>query len=322
MRSRLLSLLPLLSLATVPGLALSCGSYQVVGSQCARTVYLGWGIGGLGGNSTIVLYVPGTVSAPVTFQLNQLNSSLGTSYSGTFGVMAALGVNGTPALLTLANQTPYSLNPGRGTALTISQVCFDALCVTSPPANAVGNMFSMQFLILSSNPADLAQVPLPFLNVRFVSGGIVNYEEQEVAVENVSLLSAYAVDQMDEGAAPAGRYVYTGTAVNLPFVAVSITNPSATQTLTGTVNILNYDGAVLETAAVPPIPPLGAGGFLLIANPASSTTALFPASTVLTPLEAGSTSLHGALQATFSGTAIFLAQEFEGQAMLNLVVEP
>jgi hypothetical protein len=324
MRTAFASLLLFLAPACFPALAQSCGSYKVVGTQCARTVYFGWGTAGLGTNSSVVLYVPGTVSAPVTFQLTQLNSSLGTSYSGFFGVMSAPNQAAPPALLTAANATPNSLNAGQGAALVITQVCFNAACTAAAPTGAVANMFSMQFQMLSSNAADLAKIPLPFLNVRFLdaTSGVVNYEEQEVAVEDVSLLSAYAVDQMDEASMPGSRYTYTGTAVNLPFVAVSITNPSATQTLTGTLNVLNYANTVVATAPIAAIPPLGAAGYLLIGRTPSDALGLLSSSTVLPTLLSGSNVLHGAMSVTFNSSAIFLAQEFDGNAMLNLVVEP
>jgi hypothetical protein len=46
---------------------------------------------------------------------------------------------------------------------------------------------------------------------------------------------------------------------------------------------------------------------------------LFPSTTVLPEADSQGV-FHGVLLATFNGPAIFLAQEFNGNAMLNLII--
>jgi hypothetical protein len=304
-------------LAFLPAFAApSCGTYQIVGNQCATTMTLGWATAGLGTDSIVEWAVPLTVSAPVTFQLTQLNSSLGASYTGYFGVYASVG-GGPFQVYTLANSSLTTLNPGQGIIIQVTQVCFDPNCSTAPPAGAVANMFSFQYQVLAASATDMAKVYTPLLTVRFLSGGIVTQEEQELAVVGTPAKTNFGVGSVNEAGTPANRY---GTPA-LPFDVFSVTNPSSTQSITGTVALYDYNDNIVATATIPSIPPLGAAGYLLIGRFAGDTLGLFPSSTSLPAADLDSQGVfHGALLATFSGPAIFLSQEFNGNAMLNLVV--
>jgi len=319
MRFRFL-LASVLCAAAVPVLAApSCGTYTVVGSQCGTTVNLGWGTAGFGNDSIIGAAVSLTVSAPVTYSFTQLNSSLGTSYAGYFGIMVSVD-GATPQVYTLANSNPITLSPGQGVILQVTKVCFDPTCTVAPPAGAVSNMFSLQIEILGASATDLAKLYTPLLTVRFLnSSGIVIDEEQELGVVGAPTKTTLGVPSVNEAATPATRYVQIGSQWTLPFDAFSVTNPSSTQSITGTVTLYDYSNNLVATANIPTIPPLGAVGDLLIGIPSNSTAALFPSSTML-PNPDSSGVFHGALVATFSGPAIFLAQEYNGDAMLNLVI--
>lgn len=323
MRARLLPLFLLLASACVPALAQNCGIYKVVGSQCARTVYFGWGIAGLDTNSVITVYAPPSVSGAITFQMSQLNSSQGTAYTGFFGIMTNMN-NTTNVLTTQASPLSFTAQPGQGAYYTVTNTCFDATCKTAAPASFhdpfLPNMFSMQLLILSSNPADLALVQLPLLTARFTDGnGQVTLVEQETAVENIS--NTAGLNSLNEGGSALVRYVLNGSDYTLAFVAFSVTNPSATQSLTGTLTVRDYNNNPVASANIPAIPPLGAAGYLLVGRNAGDTLGFFPSSTILSPVGPEG-AFHGTLRVNFSGPAVFLAQEFLGASMANLVVEP
>ena len=74
--------------AGLPALAApNCNAPQVVqGNNCTLTASLGWVIAGLGTDSVYTEYVPPNASGPVTFQITGMNSSLGSTYTGYFGV--------------------------------------------------------------------------------------------------------------------------------------------------------------------------------------------------------------------------------------------
>jgi len=126
----------------------------------------------------------------------------------------------------------------------------------------------------------------------------------------------FGVESVNEAATPANRY---STTTPLPFDVFSATNPSSTQVITGTVSLYDYSNNLVASATIPPIQPLGAVGYLLVQRFAGDALGLFPYGTTLTPADAQGI-FHGALLATFTGPAIFLAQEFNGNAMLNLVI--
>jgi hypothetical protein len=310
--------------AALPAFAApSCGTYAVVGSQCARTVYLGWGIAGLSTQSWINVYAPPTVSAPVTFQMTQLNSSLGTSYTGFFGVRTNMNSSGA-VLTTAASPISFMAQPGQGAYWIVGATCFNAGCTAAAPAAFTGpylsNMFSMQMQILGSSAADLALVQLPLLTAKFLdSSGNVTLVEQEVAVEFP--VSTAGINSLNEAGTAALRYVLSGSSYVDAFVAFSVTNPSATQSLTGTLNLVDFNNNVIATSPIPSIPPLGASGYLLIGRSPGDTLGLFPSSTILSPTGPEGV-FHGTLRVNFSSPAIFLAQEFDGISMLNIVIEP
>lgn len=309
--------------AALPAIAANCAPYQSVGTQCARTVYLGWGIAGQGTASVITVYAPPTVSGPITFQMIQLNSSRGTAYTGFFGIMTNIN-NTTAVLTTQASPISFTAQPGQGTFWTVNRTCFNAGCTGAPPAAFVDpflpNMYSMQMQMLAASPADLALLQLPLVTQRFLDGtGQITLVEQETAVENP--ITTAGINSLNEGGTAAVRYVLNGNDYTLAFVSFSVTNTSATQSLTGTLNILDYNNNIVASASLPAIPPLGAVGYLLIGRGAADTLGFLPSSTVLAPAGPEG-AFHGTLRMNFTGPAIFLAQEFIGASMANLVIEP
>jgi hypothetical protein len=323
MKSRAL-VASLLFAAALPAFgAPNCGTYAVVGSQCARTVYLGWGIAGQSTQSWLNVYAPPSVSAPITFQMTALNSSLGTSYTGFFGVKSNRQST-TDVLTTAASPISFTAQPGQGTYWVISNTCFNSACTATPPAAFTGSfstiMFSMQMQILGANATDLALVQLPLLTPKFLdSNGNVTLVEQEVAVEFP--VSTAGINSLNEAGTPALRYVLSGASYVDAFLAFSVTNPSATQSLTGTLYLLDFNNNVVASSPIPSIPPLGASGYLLVGRSPGDTLGLFPYSTVLSPTGPEGV-FHGTLRVNFSSPAIFLAQEFDGISMLNDIIEP
>jgi hypothetical protein len=91
--------------AALPALAApNCGpNYVVVGSNCGFATNFAWAAAGLGADSIVTLYVPPRASGSVTFQVTAFNSSLGSAYTGFFGIMS--GIPGQPGstLVTLSN---------------------------------------------------------------------------------------------------------------------------------------------------------------------------------------------------------------------------
>jgi hypothetical protein len=294
----------------------NCGSYPVVGSQCAMNILFPWGTAGLGTDSLMTIYVPNTVSAPITFQTVQLNSSLGSTYTGFFGTMDSSG-----KVSAGGGKHPAVLSPGQGGIFQYVAVCFDPTCTSAPPAGAVANMFSWQLQVLGASAADLEKLPPLLLTVRFLNpDGSVSFEEQETAVSATPTASVFAVG-LAEAAAPANRYVYSGTAVTLPFNVFSVTNPSTSQSIAGTAYLYGQGGTIVAQTAIPAIPPLGAVGYLLVGRFPGDTLGLFPSSTVI-PVPSGDTTgvFYGELVVAFNAPAAFLAQSFDGYAMLNLVI--
>jgi hypothetical protein len=290
-----------------------CPPPQVAqGSNCTLTLSLGWGIAGLGTRSVVVDYLPPTASGPVTFTLTSLNSSLGSSYTGFFGLMATGAGGSGSAVITGGSQVV--LSPGQTAGEYMVQVCWSPSCRAAAPANAVPNMFSLQGTISSPSPADVALASLQ-LTAQFVNGSQVSFQESETGQlpgPNVSYIPGINI-----GATPAGRYVYSGTAVTQPYDVLSVTN-AGNSPITGTVTLVDANGATVATASVPSIPVNGAAGFLVIGRSPGDSLGLFSASTVLPA--ASDNIFHGTLVVSMSGTNVTLAQEFDGDSMLNLLV--
>lgn len=310
-------------MAALPALAAtSCPAPQVlVGTNCTLTAYLGWAIAGLGTDSVITLYAPPSLTGPLTIQPTALNSSLGTAYTGYLGIR--VGQPGIPGseIVTLSDMTPSVLAPGQMQQYVITQVCFDPTCTAAPPAGAVPNMFSMQIVISSANSADINPANETMLIARFLNGNQVLFEEQETALRTNSLYSV--IPGINLGATPAGRYVFTGTAVNLPYEVLSVSNFNNPSPISGTVAIKDAQANIIAAAPIPPIPPGGAAGYLVIGRTPGDPLGLFPSSIVL---PAGSDGIfHGILEVGMTGLIpggfnIVMAQEFNGNTMLNLPV--
>jgi hypothetical protein len=284
-------------------------------------VALGWGTAGAGTQSVITLLSSTAAVSPVIFAVSRLSSSQGASYTGYFGITESL--NGAPSnIVTAAAFAPISVAPGLGAQVAIAQTCFDATCTVPPPAAFTGpflsNMFSILMTITAASGADLDATPLPLLTVQFVSNGLVTFQEQEQAVD-ITLVKATSGATLDEGATAATRYVYTGPAVNLPFTVFSVTNPSTTTTVTASVGVSDANGNPVSTVLLPPIPPLGAVGYLLVGRNSGDTLGLLPSGITL---PAGPDGIfHGSYGVVAStGPVVFLSQEFYGSSMLNAFI--
>ena len=311
------------AISALPAFGASCENYTPVGNNCVRTVALGWGVGGGGAQSVITLLSSTSASAPVTFAISKLNSSRGATYSGYFGITA--GVNGAePNTVTASSFTPVSVAPGLGAQVVVAQTCFDATCTVAIPAAFTGpflsNMFSVLMTMTAASGADLDATPLPLLTVQFLNTGSVTFQEQEQAVDAASVRTTSAAT-LDEGATPAARYVYTGAAVNLPYTAFSVSNPSATAAVTASIAVYDANGNLTAAVTLPAIPPLGALGYLLVGRTPGDTLGLLPSSTTFA---AGSDGIfHGTYGViASSGPVIFLSQEFYGSSMLNAFIVP
>jgi hypothetical protein len=81
---------------------------------------------------------------------------------------------------------------------------------------------------------------------------------------------------------------------------------------------VDVNGSTIATATIPSIPRSGAAGYLLIGQSPTDPLGLFPSSTAL-PADAAGV-FHGTLIVTMNGPCLVLAQEFNGNSMLNLVV--
>ncbi len=314
--------------AALPALAAtSCPAPQVlVGSNCTLLTALGWVTAGLGTDSVFSIYVPPNASGPVEIEVTALSSSLGSTYNGYFGFVGnQLGQPGSMQL-TLSDivaggpQSIGFVNPGTGFQFVITKLCWDPTCTSAAPAGAVPNMLSLQILLSSPNSADINLNDVQ-LAVRFLNGSQVTFEEQETVLHTNSLFSI--IPGVNLGATPAGRYVYTGTAVNLPFDVISVSNFSNPNPISGTLTIKVYNGNNIATAPIPAMPSGGSAGYLVIGRTPGDPLGLFPSSTVL---PAGSDGIfHGILEVamngqTPNGLCIVLAQEFNGNTMLNLAV--
>ena len=311
--SVLTAALPALAAPTCPA------PYFVSGNNCAFATNFAWAAAGLGADSIITFYVPPEASGPVTFHPTAFNSSLGSAYTGYFGLLAGPpGQPGAFGVVTLSNAGDQTVPPGQAFQVSFTQVCWDPTCTTPAPAGAVGNMFSLQLTILSPSVPDLNVTPNPLLTIQFLNGTQVTVEETSNARptpgRNVSYIPGISL-----GATPAGRYVPNGTGgYTQPFDEFSVTNESATGPITGSVTIQDINGTPIVTAPIQPIPGGGAAGFLVIGRTPGDPLGLFPSTTVL---PAGPDGLfHGILVVNMSGPNIVTAQELYGNAFLNLLV--
>jgi hypothetical protein len=314
--------------AALPALAAtSCPAPQVlVGSNCTLLTGIGWAIAGLGTDSVFTIYVPPGVSGPVNFHVTALSSSLGSAYIGYFGIKVPdPQAPGGQLIITLADilagDDIGDVFPGGAMQFSVTQVCWDPTCTAAAPTGAVPNMFSMQIVLSSPNSADINPNFVQMV-VRFLNGSQVTFETQEIAVQANAPFSIFP--GINLGATPEGRYVYSGTAVNLPFDVLSVSNLNNPGPITASVTIKDFKGNNIATATIPAIPPGGAAGYLVIGRTPEDPLGLFPSSTVL---PAGSDGIfHGILEVAVSGRNtnngrnVVLAQEFNGNTMLNLPV--
>ena len=203
----------------------------------------------------------------------------------------------------------------------VKEVCWDPTCTAPAPQGAVPNMFSAQILASSPNPADLMITPNPRLTLQFLNGSQVNWEGAENTQRANSPVSI--IPGINLGATPDARYTYTGTAVNLPFAVLSVTNLNSPGPITGTVSLQDLKHNTIVKATLPGIPPQGAAGFLVIGRTPGDPLGLFPSNTVL---PAGNDGIfHGNLVIQMTGLTqngfnIVRAQEYNGNSMMNLQV--
>jgi len=180
------------------------------------------------------------------------------------------------------------------------------------------NMFSMQMTITGASGSDLDLTPLPLLNVQFLNQGQVSFQEQEEALD-VTAIPTSARASVNEGAADFGRYYNPGGAgLTEPYTSFSVTNPSATASVSVTVNLYDFSGDVLASIPLPPLPPLSAAGYLLVGQSATDLLGLLPYDTLL---PSGADDIfHGVYGVQANGPVIFLSQEFYGTSMLNAFI--
>jgi hypothetical protein len=294
-----------------------------VGNNCTFAAALGWLTAGQGTATIITIFVPPKASGPLDFEVTGLSSSLGNSYTGYLGLMVSgIGQPG-GTILTLSDvaHSIGQVHPGQLIQFQITQVCWDPTCTQAAPAKAVPIMFGVQFIISSPVSGDLDITPSPRANIQFLSGTRVTFETQVVAQASNSLYSI--IPGISIGATPSGRYVQTGSAFNLPFDAVSIANLNNPNPITGTAILQDLKGDTVATGIIPAIPPGGAGGFLVIGRTPGDPIGLFPSTTVLPATPDGifhGTLILGMTGLTPSGFNIVAAQEYNGNAMLNLPV--
>jgi hypothetical protein len=80
----------------------------------------------------------------------------------------------------------------------------------------------------------------------------------------------------------------------------------------------HFEDVIIGPINIPAIPVNGAAGYLVVGRTPGDPLGLFPSSTVLPSLNDGN--FHGTMIVNMSGPNITLAQEFNGNAMLNLLV--
>lgn len=306
----------------------TCNAPQVVvGNNCVLTVNLGWVTAGGGTQSLFNIWVPPNATGPVDVEVTNMKSSLGDSYTGYLGfVSGEPGANGS-VQVTLADILPGapgsigSIFPGTGGQFLLTKVCWDPTCTAAAPAGAVPNMLSFQLTLSSPVTTDInpngLQIVIQFLD----ANNQVTFEEQEFPSRSDPAYSI--IPGVNMGATPASRYVYNGAAVTKPFDVISISNLNNANPISGTLTVKDWDGNTVATAPIPSIPVNGAAGYLVVGQRPGDPLGLLPSSTVL---PAGTDGLfHGVLEVrmtgqTVSGFCIVLAQEFNGNSMLNLPV--
>jgi hypothetical protein len=212
--------------------------------------------------------------------------------------------------------------PGNSSPVLVTQVCWDPTCTVAAPAGANPDMFSMQITAQSPITSDIILGPNPLLTIQFVNGSQVTFQETESAVRTNSAFDY--IPGINLGATAATRYVYNGAAVTAPFDAISVSNINNTQPITGTVIIQDVNGNTIVSATLPAIPAGGAAGYLLIGRFPGDTLGLFPSSTALPEADPMGI-FHGNLVVstvgqTTNGFTTVLAQEYNGDSMLNLPV--
>ncbi len=319
-----------LFVAGLPALAApTCPAPQVVnGNNCTYTASLGWVVAGTGTASILTLYVPPNATGPIDFEVTDLHSTLGSSYSGYLGIKAGnLGGPKAPSVVTLSDIVaggPASiglLQPGELRQFVITQLCWDPTCTQPAPAGAAG-AFSLQFSMSSPNPNDMSLTPAPRLTIQFLNGSEVTWQENETALRSNSPYNI--IPGISLGTTEATRYVSNGSSgVTQPFDAFSISNLNNPKPLTGTVTLQDSQGKEVASTLIPPIQPDGAAGYLLIGRMPGDTIGLFPSSTVLPASSDGL--FHGSLLVSLSGQsstgqALVLVQEYNGNAMTNMPV--
>jgi len=314
--------------AALPAFAApTCNTGQtVVGNTCVLTLALGWITAGNGTDAIFGVYVPPNVTGPIDFEVTGLSSSLGNAYTGYLGFLANSVGDNQSQLFTLADivaGTPEAIglvNGGQGFQFQITKVCWDPTCTSPAPAGAVPNMLSMQLTMASPTTTDLNTNYIQ-LTVRFLNGTQVSFEEQEFGLHTNSIVDI--IPGISIGATPASRYVSNNGTLTQPFEVVSVSNFANPNPIGGTVTLKNFDGNVLFSKPLPPIPPNGAAGYLVIGKPGDSTASLFASDTVLPAGVDGV--FHGVLEVqttgqVATGIVTVLAQEFNGNTMLNMPV--
>jgi hypothetical protein len=290
-------------------------------------VALGWITAGDGTDAIFGVYVPPNVAGPAEIEITGLGSSLGDAYKDYFGFMGNAVGDTQSVQYTLADLvagTPASIGSvggGSGFQFQITKVCWDVTCTSPAPAGAVPNMLSIQFTMASPTTIDLNTNDIQ-LTVRFLNGTQVSFEEQEFGLHTNSQVDI--VPGISIGATPASRYVHTNNGtLTQPFEVLSVSNFANPNPLGGTVTLKDYNGGVIISKSMPSIPPNGAAGFLVIGEAGNSTAALFPSDTVLPAGSDGN--FHGVLEVQTTGQVVngivaVLAQEFNGNTMLNMPV--
>jgi hypothetical protein len=313
--------------AALPALAACPPPYGTVGTNCTFTSALGWLTAGQGTATIVTIYVPPRATGPIDFEVTALSSSLGTSYTGYLGFMVSSVGQPGGKVVTLSDivaSGPNSIgkvHPGQLIQFQITQVCWDQTCTQAAPTNAVPSMFGLQFVMSSPVSGDLDVTPTPRAIIQFLSGSRVTFETQVAAQASNSLYSI--IPGISIGATPAGRYVLTGSAFNLPFDAVSISNVNNSNPITGTATLQDMNGNAVATSTIPAIPPGGSAGFLVIGRTPGDPAGLFPSSTVLPATPDGifhGTLILGMTGLSATGFNIVAAQEYNGNAMLNLPI--
>jgi hypothetical protein len=327
MKRRFLFALGVLT-AALPALAApTCNAGQtVVGNNCVFTLALGWITAGNGTDAVFGVYAPPNITGPLDIEITGMSSSLGDAYKGYLGFVGNSIDDPQSQQLTLADLvagTPEAIgvvSPGSGFQFQITKVCWDPTCTSPAPAGAVPNMLSMQLTIASPAATDL-NTNYVQLTVRFLNGTQVSFEEQEFGLHTNSIVDI--IPGISMGATPASRYVYNNGTLTQPFEVVSISNFANPNAIGGTVTLKDFNGGIVISKPLPSIGPNAAAGYLVIGKPGDSTASLFPSDTVLPAGADGN--FHGVLEVQTTGqvpTGIVtvLAQEFNGNTMLNMPV--